>query len=65
MRDDNMEPRDSQQIADDNQQSGLADRQDVDDQITNSGTEDELDDDDDDDEDDDEFSEDEDEASAD
>ena len=38
MRDDNTEPRDNQQIADDNQQSGVADEQ-----ITNRGIEPGLD----------------------
>ena len=37
MRDDNTEPRDNQQIADDNQQSGVADEQ-----ITNRRTEEGL-----------------------
>ena len=37
MRDDNTEPRDNQQIADDNQQSGVADEQ-----IVNRRTEEDL-----------------------
>jgi hypothetical protein len=53
MRDDNMEPRDNQQIADDNQQSGVADEQ-----INNRGVEEGLDEEDADE--DDEFGEDED-----
>lgn len=38
MRDDNMEPRDNQQIADDSQQSGSVAPRDVDEQITNGET---------------------------
>lgn len=38
MRDDNTEPRDNQQIADDNQQSGVADEQ-----IANRRTEEGMD----------------------
>ena len=37
MRDDNTEPRDNQQIADDNRQSGV-----VDEPVSNRGTEDSL-----------------------
>jgi hypothetical protein len=58
MRDDNMEPRDNQQIADDNQQSGIAGPRDVDEQVTNSADDQDTDDDMDEDEDD-EFSDDE------
>ena len=43
MREDNMEPRDNQQITDDNQQSGTASRRDVDEQISNRGMEEGLD----------------------
>jgi len=57
MRDDNMEPRDNQQIADDSQQSGIAGPRDVDEQVTNSADDEDMDDDDADE--DDEFSEDE------
>jgi hypothetical protein len=57
MRDDNMEPRDNQQIADDNQQSGITGPRDVDEQVTNSA--DDLNADDDMDDEDDEFSDDE------
>ena len=35
MRDDNTEPRDNQQIADDNQQSGVASSRDVEDALEN------------------------------
>lgn len=38
MRHDNTEPRDNQQIADDNQQSGSVAPRDVDEQITNRET---------------------------
>jgi hypothetical protein len=54
MRDDNMEPRDNQQIADDNQQSGVAGPRDVDEQVTNIADDDDANEDD-------EFSDDEDE----
>ena len=40
MRDDNTEPRDNQQIADDNQQSGVAGPRDVDEQVTNMADDD-------------------------
>jgi hypothetical protein len=43
MRDDNTEPRDNQQIADDNQQSGTAGPRDVEENITNRGMEEGLD----------------------
>jgi hypothetical protein len=43
MRDDNTEPRDNQQITDDNQQSGAAGRRDVNDQVSNRGMEEGLD----------------------
>jgi hypothetical protein len=46
MRDDNMEPRDNQQIADDNQQSGVAGPRDVDEQVTNTADEADMDEDD-------------------
>ena len=62
MRDDNMEPRDNQQIADDNQQSGVAEPRDMDEQVTNSADDEAMDDDADED---DEFSDDEDEGAAD
>jgi hypothetical protein len=45
MRDDNTEPRDNQQIADDNQQSGRVGPRDVDEQISNRGIEEGLDED--------------------
>jgi hypothetical protein len=59
MRDDNTEPRDNQQIADDNQQSGAVAPRDVDEQITNRETDEDaaFEDADDDDEDSDEDSE--------
>jgi hypothetical protein len=44
MREDNTEPRDSQQIADDNQQSGNAGPRDVDQSVANRGMEDDFDD---------------------
>ena len=61
MRDDNTEPRDNQQIADDNQQSGVADEQ-----ITNRGIEPGLDeeDSDEDEDEDEEFDENEDESAS-
>ena len=43
MRDDNTEPRDNQQIADDNQQSGTAGPRDVEENITNRGVEEDVD----------------------
>jgi hypothetical protein len=43
MREDNTEPRDNQQITDDNQQSGAANRRDVNDQVSNRGIEEGLD----------------------
>jgi hypothetical protein len=43
MRDDNTEPRDNQQIADDNQQSGTPGPRDVEETITNRGMEEDLD----------------------
>jgi hypothetical protein len=43
MRDDNTEPRDNQQITDDNQQSGTAGQRDVNDQVSNRGMEEGLD----------------------
>jgi hypothetical protein len=46
MRDDNTEPRDNQQIADDNQQSGTAGPRDVQENISNRGMEEGLDEDD-------------------
>jgi hypothetical protein len=46
MRDDNTEPRDNQQIADDNQQSGATGPRDVEEQISNRGMEEGLDEDD-------------------
>ena len=52
MRDDNTEPRDNQQIADDNQQSGTAGPRDVDEQLSNRGMEEGLDEEDDESEDD-------------
>jgi hypothetical protein len=45
MRDDNMEPRDNQQIADDNQQSGVAGPRDVDEQVTNTADDEDADED--------------------
>ena len=45
MRDDNTEPRDNQQIADDNQQSGDTGPRDRDEQISNRGMEEGLDED--------------------
>jgi hypothetical protein len=44
MREDNTEPRDNQQIADDNQQSGNAGPRDVDENVANRGMEDDFDD---------------------
>src|SRR3954463_13054951 len=61
MRDDNMEPRDNQQIADDNQQSGVAGTRDVDEQVTNAADDEDMDEDDDED---DELSDDEEEDAA-
>ena len=43
MRDDNTEPRDNQQISDDSQQSGTAGQRDVNDQVSNRGMEEGLD----------------------
>jgi hypothetical protein len=43
MRDDNTEPRDNQQIADDSQQSGTAGQRDVNEQVSNRGVEEGLD----------------------
>jgi hypothetical protein len=43
MRDDNTEPRDNQQIADDNQQSGRVGPRDADEQISDHGIEEGLD----------------------
>ena len=43
MRDDNTEPRDNQQIADDNQQSGTAGPRDVEENITNRSVDEDVD----------------------
>ena len=43
MRDDNTEPRDNQQIADDNQQSGTPGPRDVEQNVSNRGVEEDFD----------------------
>lgn len=45
MRDDNTEPRDNQQLADDNQQSGTVRPRDADEQVSNRGVENDVDED--------------------